>query len=503
MPKETMQEGISRSVTAVASFVTSMFSSVLSSLETYTVGRSREYFNDRSSFNRMLLVQARKDDHGVAVASLGFLGNVAAVVPASQENLATILDQLDTEPKGRQTHASFQFFSSSQSFILSETGSQGVLHRKQISGFLVPPRFVQPLLSTLDKELADQTEIKLRESVCHVVRAVISKVILGIDSLPEDTYRVMKDFRADTKEWGAFQLPGLLGYIPGLSTKKTQYTQFAQGILDEHFSTVKDDLKHYTQQQKRTLFLSTMIHLIKQDNPDLDDDAFQNLLDTMSEETIRQYFEHDSVQVIPFILKAADNLADAITLCLSELPKNQQAIEKMRDEIIAEGIFADGTLDFSKLMNNLPFLDAWYKECLRFDSPLGVPRYTETGIHTDSIDIPAHTTVLFDLAAVNKGKKYWQQPELFMPERFMPESEESSDKQDKSTPKLNQFPFMPFSAGTRMCPAFKVTECMFKTYIAYMVTHFDLHSFTQEKDDGLLAVTPVVYDNDSNILHLK
>jgi cytochrome P450 len=126
----------------------------------------------------------------------------------------------------------------------------------------------------------------------------------------------------------------------------------------------------------------------------------------------------------------------------------------------------------------MPYLDACYKESLRIDTPLIVPRYTENGFVHQGVTIPAKTIVMLDVAGVNKGEAHWKNPESFDPQRFL---------ESNNPYKLNQFPFIPFSAGYRMCPAFNVTEHVFKTFVVCIVQNFDLAPAINNNDSITLT----------------
>lgn len=216
------------------------------------------------------------------------------------------------------------------------------------------------------------------------------------------------------------------------------------------------------------------------------------MLKSLTPVQIRKYFDHDSVKVLPILLKAADNLADAITICLEKLSTARGAvIAAMREELDMAPPPLEGD-NYSELLS-LPLLDAWYKEVLRVAAPVVVPRYTTTGMTYNGITIPPNTTIFFDLQALNKGAKFWENPDDFSPSRFLKAKRlGASAIEEKDAHTLSQYPFLPFSAGKRICPAFKLTEYIFKTFIATAVRSFDLKYGGALDNDIIVIVTPIV-----------
>jgi cytochrome P450 len=66
--------------------------------------------------------------------------------------------------------------------------------------------------------------------------------------------------------------------------------------------------------------------------------------------------------------------------------------------------------------------------------------------------MPAGATVLVMPWIVHRHRKYWEEPDAFMPSRFHPERRQAIDR----------FQFLPFGAGPRVCigASFAMQEAM-------------------------------------------
>ena len=137
------------------------------------------------------------------------------------------------------------------------------------------------------------------------------------------------------------------------------------------------------------------------------------------------------------------------------------------------------------------------------DAPVVVPRYTTTGITYNAVTIPPRTTIFFDLLAANKGNGFWNNPNDFAPSRFLKtDGLEEKTKKEKDGHTITQYPFLPFSTGKRMCPAFKLTEYIFKSFIATTIRNFDLDYRGVVDDESILGVTPITTDHSSSMTRL-
>lgn len=87
----------------------------------------------------------------------------------------------------------------------------------------------------------------------------------------------------------------------------------------------------------------------------------------------------------------------------------------------------------------MPYVEAVLHEILRFCNivPLGIFRATSQDAVVRGYTIPQGTMVITNLYSVHFDEKYWSNPAIFCPERFL----------DKNGNFLKQEAFLPFSLG--------------------------------------------------------
>ncbi|XP_002736510.1 steroid 17-alpha-hydroxylase/17,20 lyase-like [Saccoglossus kowalevskii] len=118
---------------------------------------------------------------------------------------------------------------------------------------------------------------------------------------------------------------------------------------------------------------------------------------------------------------------------------------------------------------HMPYCDAVIHEIMRIRAvePLAVPHKAMVDSSIDGYNIPKGTWLMTNVWAAHMDEKYWENPELFKPERFLTENGSLKPKQDS---------FFPFSMGRRVC----VGESLAKSEIFLLfATLFQRFSFSK------------------------
>ncbi|CAK8539819.1 unnamed protein product [Lathyrus sativus] len=159
-----------------------------------------------------------------------------------------------------------------------------------------------------------------------------------------------------------------------------------------------------------------------------------------------------------------DTTATTIEWTMSELMKNPSARKKVQAELRA-ALKGKETIQESDLQE-LSYLKLIIKETLRLHppSPLLVPRESSELTIIDGYEIPKNTKVIINAWALARHPDYWTDAEMFIPERF----------EDSSVDfKGNNFEFIPFGAGRRMCPGMSFGLASVTLPLAKLLYHFD------------------------------
>jgi cytochrome P450 len=159
-----------------------------------------------------------------------------------------------------------------------------------------------------------------------------------------------------------------------------------------------------------------------------------------------------------------DSTATTIEWTMSELMKNPSVRKKVQTEL-REAFKGKQTIHESDLQE-LSYLKLVMKETFRLHppSPLLVPRESSELTIIDGYEIPKNTKVMINAWALARDPDYWNDAESFIPERF---DDSSVDF------KGNNFEFIPFGAGRRMCPGMSFGLASVTLPLARLLYHFD------------------------------
>lgn len=111
--------------------------------------------------------------------------------------------------------------------------------------------------------------------------------------------------------------------------------------------------------------------------------------------------------------------------------------ERVHREI--DSVLANGRPPTLEDKQKMPYVEAVLHEILRFCTivPLGIFRATSQDANVNGYIIPKGTMVITNLYSVHFDEKYWNDPGVFSPERFL----------DSNGNFVRREAFLPFSLG--------------------------------------------------------
>jgi cytochrome P450 len=149
---------------------------------------------------------------------------------------------------------------------------------------------------------------------------------------------------------------------------------------------------------------------------------------------------------------------------MAELIRKPETMKKLQDEV--RGVVKRNELIRTEDLSNMEYLQAVIKEILRLHppTPLLLPRLAMEECEIDGYTIPKGTRALVNCWAIQRDPKSWEAPNEFQPERFVG---------SQVTYKGNDFHFIPFGAGRRICPAILMATVTAELALANLVHQFD------------------------------
>jgi len=171
-----------------------------------------------------------------------------------------------------------------------------------------------------------------------------------------------------------------------------------------------------------------------------------------------------------------ETTANTLVYAIYELARNPS----IQERLVTELEFTLGELDpntdtyYETVMTAIPYLEAVIKETLRKYPPLvrltrrvGVSGYSLGGMPLEKdlqVEIPTY--------AVHHCPEYYPQPDIFNPDRFMPENRTQ----------LKQYAFLPFGLGPRNCIGMRFAYQEIKLCLATVCRRFRFVATDQTPD---------------------
>ncbi|CAL9134670.1 unnamed protein product [Musa acuminata var. zebrina] len=151
---------------------------------------------------------------------------------------------------------------------------------------------------------------------------------------------------------------------------------------------------------------------------------------------------------------------------MAELVRSPRVMAKLQHQVRGIASRTKGTVKEEEL-DEMVYLKAIIKEVLRLypPVPLLVPRELMEDCQIQGYNIPKKTRVIVNAWAISRDPSNWEAPDEFKPERFMGDGAMDF--------KGNDFEFIPFGAGRRICPGMGFANASLELALATLVYHFD------------------------------
>ncbi|PKY39542.1 cytochrome P450 [Rhizophagus irregularis] len=159
-----------------------------------------------------------------------------------------------------------------------------------------------------------------------------------------------------------------------------------------------------------------------------------------------------------------DTTSNTLSFVTFYIAKNRDIYLKMRDEVLK----VYGTLENPDItlesFDKLKYIEAVINEGIRIFPTLSfMARAAIEDVEFDGYVIKADTTVYTNLKVLSNNPKYFKDPEIFNPDRFL---------NDKDS--MEKYTFLPFGYGARMCPGRIWAMVQMKTFLIKFVSTYDI-----------------------------
>ncbi|KAJ8431340.1 hypothetical protein Cgig2_033182 [Carnegiea gigantea] len=169
------------------------------------------------------------------------------------------------------------------------------------------------------------------------------------------------------------------------------------------------------------------------------------------------------MNLINMFAGGTDTASTVLEWAMSELLRHPRALKKLQEEVRSiiqhKGSVREPDLE------KMEYLQAVIKETLRLHPPSPVlPLESTKDVKVNGYDIAARTQVIINAWAIQRDPSFWEEPTKFRPERFLNSTVDY---------KGQDFHFIPFGAGRRICPGIAFATIIVELALANFVYAFD------------------------------
>ncbi|XP_078171913.1 desmethyl-deoxy-podophyllotoxin synthase-like [Carex rostrata] len=291
--------------------------------------------------------------------------------------------------------------------------------------------------------------VNLSKRLASLVNDIITRAIIGSKCKNQDVF--------------LRELDNLVQLASGFNLNDL----FPSSLLARLVSTAAK--KAERSQQIRSRFLDDIIEQ-RIERKTAREGEVEDLLDVLlrlhDEDTPTNPLDMETVKAVILDLFGAGTETSSTTIewAMSELLRNPTTMKKAQSEV--RELLKGSTQVSEADLDNLNYLHLVIKETLRLHPPvpLLLPRQCREACRIFDYDIAEGMTVLINVWAIGRDPKYWEDPEEFKPERFMNSGTDF---------KGNDFEFLPFGSGRRMCAGVSLGLVNTALPLASLLYHFD------------------------------
>ena len=311
-------------------------------------------------------------------------------------------------------------------------------------------QFSKVMVSTIT-EMADnwsqlkmEKEINVHPQMGQLAAEIIARTLFGEKLGAENSVAVVNafaDYQSVIKQMALYRFFGLPEWFPNLNAKTGKAKAAAKTI----HRIVDDIIDTAEKENHQGTLVAQLIEANK--NP-------KKGLDSMTKEQIRN-------EIIVLFMAGHETTANVLSWAWYLIGSAPEVEKKLHSEL--DTVLGGRVPEFEDV-NKLEYTRAILDETMRLYPPVPILSRQATG--DDVIrgkKIPKGSLILIIPWLIQRHKKFWDKPDHFIPERFLPGAK-----------KPEKFSYIPFSAGPRVClgKSFGITESVL--VIAILAQRFKL-----------------------------
>ncbi|CAN1329218.1 Desmethyl-deoxy-podophyllotoxin synthase [Linum perenne] len=380
------------------------------------------------------------------------LGELSHIVVSSQEAAKLVYKTHGLAFASRPSMLALRVIGKGSNGIAFAPYGEDWRHPKRVMSFRhIREEVVSDLVRSLNGD--GNKVVDLSSLVNKLSSSVTSRASFGtVPELSSEAFLMIMDNMSNVLS--GFQVSDLypslklLPYLTGFRAKLEKMHEASDLILDEIIDQHRSNRRGVNKDD---------------DNDDSEkEDLVDVLLNLQESQNCGVHISMDVIKaiVMEMFLGGSESSSATIEWVISEIINDQRVLQTVQEEV--RQVFNE-----EARLGELKYLDMAISESMRLHppGPLLNPRENQETVKlSNGYEIPAKTTVIVNVWAINRDPRYWKEPEKFYPERF---ADSSIDY------KGNCFEFIPFGAGRRICPGISFAMVIIKLALANLFFHFD------------------------------
>ncbi|EXC06134.1 7-ethoxycoumarin O-deethylase [Morus notabilis] len=328
---------------------------------------------------------------------------------------------------------------------------------------------VQELLADVHKSAKDGEAVDIGKAAFKTSLNILSTTFFSMEYFADHASDTVRNFKEIV--WGMVEeiaRPNVADYFPILRMVDPQGIRKRTTI---HFRKTLDLFGN---------IINRRLQIREKIGSTQDIDMLDTLINmTINKEKLEDHDQLDKTTIEHLLLDlfgaGTETTSATLEWSMAELLKAPEILSEAQAEL--EQVIGKGNQVKESDIARLPYLQAIVKETLRLHPtvPLLLPRKAAKDVKVFGYTIPKGAQVIVNVWAISRDSTIWENPEKFMPGRFL---DSNIDVRG------HDFEFTPFGAGRRLCPGLPLAIRILPLMLGSL-----LHSFDWMLEDGVTPET--------------
>jgi len=192
---------------------------------------------------------------------------------------------------------------------------------------------------------------------------------------------------------------------------------------------------------------------------------------------------------LTFLVAGHETTSGTLSWVFYELSRNPAVLELCHKEIDANWCFCKSNNELTVSHEDIAkciYLGQVIKETMRLHPTVPViSRRNKEECQLGQYRLPGNTVLSISVLALQRHPSFWEEPELFKPERFAPEAIKNTLK--------HPFQFVPFSSGPRNCIGQRFAQMEMIVILARILSEFTIVGIDPEDERNIRFEETITY----------